>query len=220
MTWLGLPLAADWRGRRVVIFGLIGYRGEGEANAMNAAARAAIFNLSILPDVFLGDPLQVTAGHADNDGAVHADPVRSVARLRLPSILRWGDPDHAQCALGVLHNPLPHRTIFADYIEVGGKIVGETQTKALSVNHALFAATKRPRPKPSPAPQYAKHIGETVRVLTGPCTGHIGEITAVDGPSPITFRVQFAAPVRCAEVGEVQAVWRQLDQLVFIPESV
>ena len=67
MTWLGLPQAADWRGRRVVIFGLIGYRGEGEANAMNAAARAAIFNLSILPDVFLGDPLQVTAGHADND---------------------------------------------------------------------------------------------------------------------------------------------------------
>ena len=132
-----------------------------------------------------------------------------------------GDPHHAQCALGVLYNPSPHRTIIGAYhIEVSGKIVGETQTKALSAYHALFAATKRPRPRPSPAPQYAKHIGETVRVLTGPCTGHIGEITAVDGPSPIAFRVQFAAPVRCAEVGEVQAVWRQLDQLVFIDESV
>jgi hypothetical protein len=119
-----------------------------------------------------------------------------------------------------LHNPSPLSTILDAYnIEVGGKIVGETQTKALSAYHALFAATKRPRPRPSPAPQYAKHIGETVRVLTGPCTGHIGEITAVDGPSPLTFRVQFAAPVRCAEVGEVQAVWRQLDQLVFIDES-
>ena len=131
-----------------------------------------------------------------------------------------GDPHHAQCALGVLYNPSPLSTILDAYnIEVGGKIVGETQTKALAAYHALFAATKRPRPRPSPAPQYAKHIGETVRVLTGPCTGHIGEITAVDGPSPLTFRVQFAAPVRCAEVGEVQAVWRQLDQLVFIDES-
>jgi hypothetical protein len=149
---------------------------------------------------------------------VHADPPVCGS---LPSIWRWGDPHHAQCAFGVLYNTSPSSTILGAYhIEVGGKIVGETQTKALSAYHALFAATTRPRPGPSPAPQYAKHIGETVRVLTGPCTGHIGEITAIDGPSPITFRVQFAAPVRCAEVGEVQAVWRQLDQLVFIDESV
>ena len=90
--------------------------------------------------------------------------------------------------------------------------MGETQTKALSAYHALFAATKRPRPRPSPAPQYAKHIGETVRVLTGPCTGHIGEITAVDGPSPITFRVQFATPIRCAKVGKT------MDELQFVDE--
>jgi hypothetical protein len=96
----------------------------------------------------------------------------------------------------------------------------KTQTKALSAYHALFAATKRPRPRPSPAPQCAKHIGETVRVLTGPCTGHIGEITAVDGPSPISFRVQFAAPVRCAKVGEVAAVWKTMGELQFVDEPM
>jgi hypothetical protein len=119
----------------------------------------------------------------------------------------------------ITHHPIVQ--LGAYHIEVGGKIVGEiykTQTKALSAYHALFAAIKRPRPRPSPAPQYAKRIGETVRVLTGPCTGHIGKITAVDGPSPITFKVQFAAPIRCAMMGEVAAVWKTMDELQFVDE--